>query len=182
MRIGKATTLAPPVFRLAGLHPNVPRLGAVSSSVLEAGVLAQMLNSCRPGRTPKITASLARRLVRLTTQQKPANATHWSTRSMARAVGISEASVRRIWHSHGLKLFSTGPIRHCYNHYRARRTARCINGREHPVERHRLKPLFVSSDPVFYVVSIIRMSIIRGLFVIKSEYGDACRDTTDSCI
>ena len=57
----------------------------------------------RPGRTAKITASLVRRVVNLTTRQKPPNATHWSTRSMARAVGISEASVRRIWHSHGLK-------------------------------------------------------------------------------
>ena len=35
--------------------------------------------------------------------QKPANATHWSTRTMARAAGISEASVRRIWRAHGLK-------------------------------------------------------------------------------
>jgi hypothetical protein len=45
MRIGKATTLAP-VFRLAGLHPKVPQSAAVSSSVLEAGALAQMLNGC----------------------------------------------------------------------------------------------------------------------------------------
>src|SRR3974390_3098749 len=28
---------------------------------------------------------------------------HWSTRTMARAAGISEASVRRIWRAHGLK-------------------------------------------------------------------------------
>jgi len=33
----------------------------------------------------------------------PANATHWSTRTMAAAVGVSEATVRRIWHKHGLK-------------------------------------------------------------------------------
>ncbi|MDQ2948125.1 MAG: IS630 family transposase, partial [Acidobacteriota bacterium] len=36
-------------------------------------------------------------------QEKPPNATHWSTRSMARASGVSEASVRRVWHAHGLK-------------------------------------------------------------------------------
>lgn len=53
-------------------------------------------DSSRPGRPPKITASFVRRVVNLTTRQKPPNATHWSTRSMARAVGISEASVRRI--------------------------------------------------------------------------------------
>ena len=39
----------------------------------------------------------------MTLHEKPANATHWSTRTMARAAGISEASVRRIWHAHGLK-------------------------------------------------------------------------------
>jgi transposase len=39
----------------------------------------------------------------MTTQEKPYNALQWSTRSMAAAVGISEKSVRRIWHAHGLK-------------------------------------------------------------------------------
>jgi len=41
--------------------------------------------------------------VRKTTQQTPPNATHWSTRTMAAATGISERSVRRIWRQHGLK-------------------------------------------------------------------------------
>ncbi len=44
-----------------------------------------------------------KRVVEMTLHHKPANATHWSTRSMARAAGISEASVRRIWRAHGLK-------------------------------------------------------------------------------
>jgi transposase len=43
------------------------------------------------------------RVIRKTTQKKPLNATHWSTRTMAATIGISEASVRRIWHKHGLK-------------------------------------------------------------------------------
>jgi transposase len=43
------------------------------------------------------------RVIRKTTREKPLQATHWSTRSMAAASGISEASVRRIWHAHGLK-------------------------------------------------------------------------------
>src|SRR5579863_9715024 len=73
------------------------------SRFLILGMAGLERDASRPGRTPKITASLARRVVRMTTQQKPANATHWSTRSMARAVGMSEASVRRIWRRHGLK-------------------------------------------------------------------------------
>src|ERR1700735_4168151 len=57
----------------------------------------------RPGRKPTIGTRLTKRVVTMTTRQQPANATHWSTRTMAAAVGISEASVRRIWHAHGLK-------------------------------------------------------------------------------
>jgi transposase len=57
----------------------------------------------RPGRTPTITLAKIQKVIRKTTQEKPANATHWSTRSMAETVGISEKSVRRIWRQHGLK-------------------------------------------------------------------------------
>ncbi len=57
----------------------------------------------RPGRKPKISAATIEAIVNKTTQEKPSNATHWSTRSMARTVGVSERTVRRIWHAHGLK-------------------------------------------------------------------------------
>src|SRR6478609_8911811 len=57
----------------------------------------------RPGRKPAIAARLKAEVVRKTTQSKPSNATHWSTRTMAAEMGISEATVRRIWHAHGLK-------------------------------------------------------------------------------
>jgi transposase len=57
----------------------------------------------RPGRKPAISAKLKKELIRRTTQSRPANATHWSTRTMAAEMGISEATVRRIWHAHGLK-------------------------------------------------------------------------------
>ena len=57
-----------------------------------------------PDAKPTIGTRLTKRVVTMTTRQQPANATHWSTRTMAAvAVGISEASVRRIWHAHGLK-------------------------------------------------------------------------------
>jgi transposase len=73
------------------------------SRFLTLGMAGLERDAPRPGRSPKITASFVRRVVKMTTRQKPPNATHWSTRSMARVVGISEASVRRIWRSHGLK-------------------------------------------------------------------------------
>jgi transposase len=70
---------------------------------LEGGIAALEKDAPRPGRTRTITTAKVKRVVRMTLEQTPANATHWSTRTMAQAAGISEASVRRIWRAHGLK-------------------------------------------------------------------------------
>ncbi len=70
---------------------------------LALGVPGLQKDAHRPGRKPTIGARLTKRVVTMTTRQQPTNATHWSTRTMAAAVGISEASVRRIWRAHGLK-------------------------------------------------------------------------------
>jgi hypothetical protein len=67
------------------------------------GVAGLEKDAPRPGRTPKISKQTVARVVQMTTQEKPPNATHWSTRTMARAAGISRASVGRIWQRHGLK-------------------------------------------------------------------------------
>ena len=67
---------------------------------LKFGIEGIQQEAPRAGRRRRIDAE---EIVRKTTQEKPANATHWSTRTMAGATGISEASVRRIWHAHGLK-------------------------------------------------------------------------------
>lgn len=70
---------------------------------LEFGLAGVEKDAHRPGRTPSIRSSTVKAVVQKTTQERPANATHWSTRTMAAEVGISEASVRRIWKAHGLK-------------------------------------------------------------------------------
>jgi transposase len=57
----------------------------------------------RPGRTKKVSASKTQTIIRKTTQEKPGNATHWSTRTMAKAVGLSPSTIGRIWKTHGLK-------------------------------------------------------------------------------
>src|SRR3990172_153179 len=58
-----------------------------------------------PGRGRPVTYTTAQvqRIVEATTQTKPLGATHWSTRSMARAQGVSKATVQRIWFAHGLQ-------------------------------------------------------------------------------
>jgi transposase len=70
---------------------------------LDGGVGALLKDAPRPGRTPAIPLDKIQEVIRKTTQEKPGNATHWSTRSMAKAAGLSEKSIRRIWRQHGLK-------------------------------------------------------------------------------
>jgi transposase len=81
-----------------------PRMVALwRSRFIELGVEGLLKDAPRPGRTPEISPDIVARVVASTTQSKPAGATHWSRSSMARAMGISESSVGRIWRAHGLK-------------------------------------------------------------------------------
>jgi transposase len=68
-------------FRLPGLEKDAPR----------------------PGRIPRILHRKVSRIIHATLHTTPANATHWSTRSMAKAQGVSQSTVRRLWNRHNLK-------------------------------------------------------------------------------
>ena len=69
----------------------------------ELGVHCVLRDAPRPGRKRKVTKAQARAVVEKTLYTKPKNATHWSTRSMAKATGYSNATIQRIWSAHGLK-------------------------------------------------------------------------------
>src|SRR5438128_3644577 len=66
---------------------------------------AQALTETKPGRgrKPTIPAAKIKAIVRATTQTTPPGQTHWSCRTMAKAHGVSPATVQRIWDAHGLK-------------------------------------------------------------------------------
>lgn len=57
----------------------------------------------RGGRTPSKRNAHARRIIETTTQTKPEDATHWSTRTLARHLGVSPSMVQRVWKANGLK-------------------------------------------------------------------------------
>jgi len=57
----------------------------------------------RSGHKPVARMQHEAEIIRKTTQETPANATHWSTRTMAKAVGTSRATVNRVWRDNGLK-------------------------------------------------------------------------------
>jgi transposase len=78
-----------------------PRMAALwRGRFIERGIEGLLKDAPRPGRTPSICRAW---LIEKTTQSTPATATQWSTRTMAREMGISKASVSRIWRASGLK-------------------------------------------------------------------------------
>ena len=87
----------------AGTWRTPEKVARWRNRLLDGGIAALQKYASRPGRTRTITDDQVKRVVDMTIGHKPANATHWSTRTMAKAVGLSEASVRRIWHNNGLK-------------------------------------------------------------------------------
>src|SRR5215216_2801970 len=61
----------------------------------------------RPGKPRTISDADVERVIVKTLQQQPANATHWSTRSLAAATGMSQTAISRIWRAFGLKPHQT---------------------------------------------------------------------------
>src|SRR3712207_6278688 len=55
-----------------------------------------------PGKTP-LPPERIQQVVERTLHTKPPRGTHWSVRTMAKAVGLSHTTVQRIWKAHGLK-------------------------------------------------------------------------------
>ena len=55
------------------------------------------------GRKPSIPAETVAEIVRMTTKVKPKGETHWSTRSLAKELGVSHSTVHRVWSELGLK-------------------------------------------------------------------------------
>ncbi len=57
----------------------------------------------RPGKPRSITDEDVERVIVKTLEETPPDATHWSTRSLAKAVGMNQTAVSRIWRAFGLK-------------------------------------------------------------------------------
>jgi transposase len=70
---------------------------------LAEGIEGLLRDKTRPSRVPPLAADVKLAVLKKTARETPANATHWSRTSMAKAVGISPSSVGRIWREAGLK-------------------------------------------------------------------------------
>jgi len=72
-------------------------------SRFEANRLEGLVDEPRPGAPRTISDARVEEVVVKTLESKPADATHWSTRSMAAASGMSQTTVSRIWRAFGLQ-------------------------------------------------------------------------------
>lgn len=70
---------------------------------LEARIAGIEKDAPRPGRKPALSGEKERAIVEATLKTTPKDATHWSTRSMAKAQRVSRMAVQRIWSKHNLK-------------------------------------------------------------------------------
>lgn len=71
---------------------------------LADGVDGLLHDANRPGRPRTArTAGNVEEIVRVTLEETPKGATHWSTRTLATHLGTSASAVARIWRAHGLK-------------------------------------------------------------------------------
>lgn len=67
------------------------------------GLAAIEKDAPRGGRRPRRRDAVARQIIDMTTRQLPADATHWSGRTLAAALGVDKSMVWRVWKANGLK-------------------------------------------------------------------------------
>lgn len=68
-----------------------------------ASRLDGLLDEPRPGAPRSITDAQVEQVVTLTLERVPRDATHWSTRSMAKICGMSQSAISRIWRAFALQ-------------------------------------------------------------------------------
>lgn len=57
----------------------------------------------RPGAPRKVSDATVERIVTITLESTPSDATHWSTRDLAKRVGVSQSTVSRVWRAFNLQ-------------------------------------------------------------------------------
>jgi hypothetical protein len=65
--------------------------------------LAGLLDEPRVGAPRKVSDADVETAIRTTLESRPKDATHWSTRSLARKLGLSQSTVSRLWRAFGLQ-------------------------------------------------------------------------------
>lgn len=85
------------------LETTCPTISRWRERFVEQGVDGLRKDATRPGRKPRISEEQVREVIERTLHSTPVNGTHWSTRTMAAATGLSKATIQRLWRDHGLQ-------------------------------------------------------------------------------
>jgi transposase len=70
---------------------------------IDEGIEGLKRDKTRPSRKAPLSTETKVTVLKKTTTEKPAGATHWSARELAKVVGLSHTSIQRIWSEAGLK-------------------------------------------------------------------------------
>ena len=87
----------------AQLTISKPTVGLWRERFAKQGIAGIERDASRPGRPKKNRRALERKIIEKTTRSTPANATHWSTRTLAEELGVDHVLVHRVWRAHGLQ-------------------------------------------------------------------------------
>ncbi|HEX4954646.1 MAG TPA: IS630 family transposase [Thermoanaerobaculia bacterium] len=80
-----------------------PTVGVWRQRFADQGLAGIQKDAPRTGRPSAKRESVEKSVIEATTQTRPADATQWSTRTLARELGVSASMVQRIWKANGLQ-------------------------------------------------------------------------------
>lgn len=92
------------------LRVTLPTVGKWRGRFLE-GRLEGLIDEPRPGAPRSLRDCHVEEVITRTLESKPEAATHWSTRGMAEATGLSQSAVVRIWRAFGLQPHRAGTFK-----------------------------------------------------------------------
>lgn len=121
------------------------------------GVDGLFRDKTRPPGIAPLKAALVDKVIALTLEPPGHEATHWTVRAMAKAVGIAAPSVVKIWHDHGLAL-------HQWHSFRL------SNDKVFADKLHDVVALYVSPLTHAIVLSVGEMSEMQALDRINRDY------------
>ena len=129
---------------------SIPSRSASGGSDSSPNRLEGLADEPRPGAPRTITDAMVERVITKTLEEKPKAATHWSTRDMAEAVGLSQTAIVRVWRAFGLKPHLQGDLQALH---------RSLLRREGPRRRR----LYMSPPENAIVLSVDEKSQVQAL-------------------
>jgi transposase len=98
----------PPASVADALHISRMTVRLWANRFVSDGVAGLLRDASRPGRRKQISPAQVQAVVEATLTTRPPAATHWSSRPLAKAQGLSDGTIRKIWRQHGLQPHRVG--------------------------------------------------------------------------